>query len=188
MKQGKATTVQDHSGKFLTEERQILNRFCSELYNYKANGNPSVLNCPQTHTHRGRPPHPSQRSVGCSTIIEEREVSWSRQHPSRAGPSGWRGCNHWCHDNLQQDLADRRTANPVDPVLSHHTSQARQPAAVPELPNDQPHQPHKQSHAEDITHDMTRMCGCDEPKVVWQDRVVDMIGQTCGRGEAEVWT
>ena len=40
-------------------------------------------------------------------------------------------------------------ANPVDPVLSHHTSQERQPAAVPELQNDQPHQPPKQSHAED---------------------------------------
>ena len=53
VKQGKATTVQDHSGKCLTEERQILNRwteYCSELYNYKANGDPSVLNCPQTDT------------------------------------------------------------------------------------------------------------------------------------------
>ena len=41
VKQGKATTVQDRSGKCLTEERQILNRwteYCSELYNYKANG------------------------------------------------------------------------------------------------------------------------------------------------------
>ena len=36
-----------------TEERQILNRwteYCSELYNHKANGDPSVLNCPQTDT------------------------------------------------------------------------------------------------------------------------------------------
>ena len=53
VKQGKATTVQGRSGKCLTEERQILNRwteYCSELYNYKANGDPSVLNCPQTDT------------------------------------------------------------------------------------------------------------------------------------------
>ena len=53
VKQGKATTVQDRSGKCLTEERQILNRwteYCSELYNYKANGDPSVLNCPHTDT------------------------------------------------------------------------------------------------------------------------------------------
>ena len=40
-------------------------------------------------------------------------------------------------------------ANPVEPVLSHHTSQERQLTAVPELPNDQPHQSPKQSHAED---------------------------------------
>ena len=34
-------------------EHQILNRwteYCSELYNYKAYGDPSVLNCPQTDT------------------------------------------------------------------------------------------------------------------------------------------
>ena len=90
--------------------------------------------------HRGWPPHPSQRTGGCSTIIEEREVSWSRQHPSRAGPSRWRGYNHRSHNNLQQDLADRRLANPMDPVLSYHTSQERQPAAMPELPNNNPHQ------------------------------------------------
>ena len=42
-------------------------------------------------------------------------------------------------------------ANPVDPVPSHHTFQERQPAAVPELPNDRPHHPPEQSHAEDHT-------------------------------------
>ena len=41
--------------------------------------------------------------------------------------------------------------NPMDPVLSHHTSQERQPAAVPELQNNQPHQSPKQSRAEDHT-------------------------------------
>ena len=82
------------------------------------------------------------------TIIEAREISWSQQHPSRTGPSRWRGCNQCSHDNLPQDLADRRLANLVDPVLSHNTSQERQPAAVPELLNDQPYQPPKQSHTE----------------------------------------
>ena len=69
-----------------------------------------------------------------------------RQHPS--SPSRWRGRNRRSHNNLQQDLADRRMANLMDPVISHHSSQERQPAAVPELSNDQPHQPPKQSHAE----------------------------------------
>ena len=51
VKQGKATTVQACSGKCLTEEQQILNqwtKYCSELYNYKAYEESSVLNCPQT--------------------------------------------------------------------------------------------------------------------------------------------
>ena len=126
-------------GKCLTEEWEILNRwteYCSELYNHKANGDPSVLNCPQTHTEDDL----RKKSGGCSTVTEEREVSRSRQHSSRPGPSRWSGCNHRSHDNLEQDLADRRRANPVDSVPSHHNSQERQPAAVPELPNNKPHQ------------------------------------------------
>ena len=58
VKQGKATTVRDRSGKCLTEERQILNRwteYCSELYNYKAYGDPSVRNCTQTDTEDDHP-------------------------------------------------------------------------------------------------------------------------------------
>ena len=58
VKQGKATTVQDRSGKCLTEDRQTPNgwtEYCSELYNYKANGAPSVLNCPQTDTEDDHP-------------------------------------------------------------------------------------------------------------------------------------
>ena len=53
VKQGKAATVQDHSGKCLTEERHVLNlwtEYYSERYNHKANGDPSVLNCTQTDT------------------------------------------------------------------------------------------------------------------------------------------
>ena len=58
VKQGKVTTVQDRSEKCLTEERQILNRwteYSSELYNHKANGDPSVLNCTQTDTEDDHP-------------------------------------------------------------------------------------------------------------------------------------
>ena len=73
--------------------------------------------------HKGWPPHPSQRSGGCSTITEEREVGWSRQFPSRTDPNRWRRCNHRSHNNLRSDLADWEMANIVDPVLSHHTSQ-----------------------------------------------------------------
>ena len=58
VKQRKATTVQDRLAKCLTEERQILNRwteYCSELYNHKTNGDPSVLNCTQTDTEDDHP-------------------------------------------------------------------------------------------------------------------------------------
>ena len=58
VKQGKGTTVQDRSGKCFIEERQILNRwteYCSELYNHKANRDPSVLKCTQTDTEDDHP-------------------------------------------------------------------------------------------------------------------------------------
>ena len=58
VKQGNATTTKDRSGKCLTEEQQIPKQwtgYCSELYNRKANGDPLVLNCPQTHTQDDHP-------------------------------------------------------------------------------------------------------------------------------------
>ena len=58
VKQGKAAIVQDRSGKCFTEEREILNRwteYCTELYNHKASGDPSVLDCPQTDTEDDHP-------------------------------------------------------------------------------------------------------------------------------------
>ena len=55
VKQRKVTTVQDRSGKCLTEERHRWTEYCSELYNYKANGDPAVLNCTQTDTEDNHP-------------------------------------------------------------------------------------------------------------------------------------
>ena len=135
----------------MPHRRAILNRwreYCSHLFNYKANGDPSVLNCPQTDTEDD---HLILRRDVEAAVQQslKKEVGWS-QHPSRTGPSRWRGCNHCSHNNLQEDLADRRMANPRDPVLSHRTSQERQPAAGPEVPNNKPHQSSKQSHAEKL--------------------------------------
>ena len=48
-KQGRTTTIQDKDGKCLTEEQDILKRwseYCSELYNFRATGDPEVLNVP----------------------------------------------------------------------------------------------------------------------------------------------
>ena len=58
VKQGRVTNINGRSGKCLTEKREILNRwteYCSQLNNHKANGDPSVLNCPQTDTQDDHP-------------------------------------------------------------------------------------------------------------------------------------
>ena len=49
-KQGKSKTIQDKSGKCLTEKNEFINRwteYCSDLYNYETDGDPIVLDCPQ---------------------------------------------------------------------------------------------------------------------------------------------
>ena len=58
-------------------------------------------------------------------------------------------------------MTDRRMFNPMDLVVSHYTSQERQPAAIPELPNNQLHQPPKQSIAEDHTEQIEATSGED---------------------------
>ena len=59
-KQGKSTTIQDKSGKCLTEENEILNRwtvYCSDLYNYETDGDPIVLDCQLTAICSNGRPH-----------------------------------------------------------------------------------------------------------------------------------
>ena len=49
-KQERSSTIQDKSGKCLTEEKEILSRwteYCSELYNYESCGDNAVLDCSQ---------------------------------------------------------------------------------------------------------------------------------------------
>ena len=49
-KQDRSSTIQDKSGKCLTEEKEILSRwteYCSELYNYESCGDNAVLDCSQ---------------------------------------------------------------------------------------------------------------------------------------------
>ena len=131
------TTVQDHSGKCLTEEQQILNcwtEYCSELYNHKANGDQSVLKCPKTDTEDDH--HILHREVEAAVqSLKKGKSAGVDNIPAELVQTGGEDAI----TILQHDLADRRMANPVDPVLSHRTSQERQPAPVPELPNSQTH-------------------------------------------------
>ena len=104
------------------------------------------MNCPQTDTEDDHPILGREVEAAVQSLKKGKSAGVNN---IPAGPSRWRGCNHRSYDNLQQDLADRKMSNPMDPVLSHHTSKERQPAAVSELPNNKPHQSPKESHDED---------------------------------------
>ena len=104
-KQGKSTTIQDKSGKCLTEENEILNRwteYCSDLYNYETEGDPIVLDCPQIpdaeYHHILREVVESavkalmmEKSAGLDTIPAESFQAWGISHDSQPD------------NNLQQD-------------------------------------------------------------------------------------
>ena len=102
VKQGKATTVQDRSGKCLTEEQEILNRwteYCTELYNHKANGDPSVLDCPQTDTGDDHSILREEVEAAVQSLKKGKSAGVDNI-PAELRPSRWRGCNHRSHDNL----------------------------------------------------------------------------------------
>ena len=142
--------IQDHSGKCLTKEPELLYRwtkYCSELWNYKANGDPFILNSPQTDTEDDH--HILRNEVeaavesmknGKSAGVDNIPAELVRA----AGEDVITALTTIC-DKIWQ------TGEWLNPVLSHHISQERQPAGLPELPNDQPHRPLKQSHSEDRT-------------------------------------
>ena len=57
-KQERTTTIQDKGGTCLTENEDILKRwteYCSELYNYRATGDPEVLNVPSATNNANHP-------------------------------------------------------------------------------------------------------------------------------------
>ena len=102
VKQGKATTVQDSSGKCLTEEREILNRwteYCTELYCHKASGAPLVLDCFQTDTEDDHPI--LRKEVEAAVQSLKKGKSAGVDIPAETGLNKWGRCNHRSHNNMQ---------------------------------------------------------------------------------------
>ena len=66
-KQGRSSTIQDKSGKRLTEEKEILSRwteYCSELYNYESCGDNTILEgCSGGAMVRGKLPVPGRPTI-----------------------------------------------------------------------------------------------------------------------------
>ena len=94
VKQGKVTTVQDRSGKYLTEEREILNRsteYCSELYNHKANGDLSVLTCPQRDTENDHPILRTEVEAAIQSLKKGKSAGVDNI-PTELVQAGGRGC------------------------------------------------------------------------------------------------
>ena len=70
-KQGRSSTIQDKSGKCLTEEKEILSRwteYCSELYNYESCGDNAVLDCSQPPEEDLQPIHREEVEIAVASL------------------------------------------------------------------------------------------------------------------------
>ena len=160
MKQGKATTVQDRSGKCLTEEREILNRwteYCTELYNQKANGDPSILDCPQTDTDHHIPREDVEAAV---QSLKRGKSAGVDNIPAKLVQAGGEdvitALTTICNKIWQTgEWPTPWTQSLVITLPKKGNLQQCQT----ELPNNMPHQSPKQSHSEDHTEQIEATSG-----------------------------
>ena len=119
-KQCRPSTIQDKSGKCLTEEKEILSRwteYCSELYNYESCGDNTVLDCSQTEDLQ-----PILREEVEIAVASLKKGKSAGVDNIPADCSSWRGDHDRCFDrDLLQNLENRRLTYPMDSVADYYT-------------------------------------------------------------------
>ena len=76
--QERTTTIQDKGGTCLPENEDILKRwteYCSELYNYRATGDPEVLNVPPA-TNNANHPILHEEAAAVKSLKRESQQEW----------------------------------------------------------------------------------------------------------------
>ena len=76
-KQGRSSTIQDKSGKFLTVEQEFLSRlteYCSELYNHETCGDNKVLDCSQPPEEDLRPILREEVEIAVASLKKEKSA------------------------------------------------------------------------------------------------------------------
>ena len=144
------------------------------LYSHKTNEDSSVLNCPKTDTEDDHPI--LRKEVEADHPILRKEVEATVQSLKKGNSAGVDNIPAGLVQAGEEDVITTLTTicnkiwqtgewpTPLlvmSLVLGHNTSQERQPATAPELLNDQPHQPSKQSHAEDHIEQIEATSGYD---------------------------
>ena len=78
-KQERTTTIQDKGGTRLTENEDMLKRwavYCSELYNYKATGDPEVLNVSPATNNANHPILREEVEAAVKSLKKESQQEW----------------------------------------------------------------------------------------------------------------
>ena len=111
-------------GKCLAEEKEILNRwteYCSDIYNYKTDGDPIVLDCPQISDEEHNPILREELEAAVKAL-KMRKSAGVDNIPAELVQAGAEAMI----DILQQDLEDRGMADHMDSIPSYHTPKERQ--------------------------------------------------------------
>ena len=161
IKQGRTTTIQDKDGECLTEEHDVLKRwseYCSELYNYRATGDPEVLNVP-----------PATDNDNYPILREEVEAVVKSLKKGKSAGS----------DNVLAELVQVGGEAMISVLLticnkiwqtgdwptpwtqSVIITLPKKPTAKPELSYHQPHQPPEQSYADNLAEPTEAASGKD---------------------------
>ena len=162
-KQGRTTTIQDKDGKCLTEEQDILKRwteYCSELYNYRATGDPEVLNVPPA-TDNDNYPILREEVEAAVKSLKKGKSAGADNVPAELVQAGGEAMISALLTICNKIWRARGVAHAVDPISHHHPPQERQPTAMPELSYHQPHQPPEQSYAENLAEPTEAASGKD---------------------------
>ena len=85
-KQGRSSTIQDKSGKCLTEEKNILSRwteYCSELYNYESCGDNALLDCSQPPEEDLQPILREENEIAVASLKKGKSRKENPQKPTQ---------------------------------------------------------------------------------------------------------
>ena len=117
-KQGRSSTIQDKSGKCLTEEKEILSRwteYCSELYNYESCGDNAVLDCSQPLEEDLQPILHEEVEIAVASLKKGKSAGVDNI-PAELVQAGGETMI-----DVLTEICNRRMAYPMDSVADYYT-------------------------------------------------------------------
>ena len=122
-REGPSSTIQDKSGKCLTEEKEILSRwteYCSELYNYESCGDNALLDCSQPPEEDLQPILHEEVEIAAASLKKGKSAGVDNI-PAELVQAGGETMIDVLTEICNRNLENRRMAYPMDSVADYYT-------------------------------------------------------------------